>query len=262
MFVREELPGAPPLSLNAQISATREYEVARFALADLKALREGAGATVNDVVLTLATGALRRLLQHRGEELPRRGIRAQVPVNLRGGDGTGALGNRVTSVYVDLPVATADPLDRLRVVHHRMEALKRSSQPLAGEALTDSAGTMPPALGAALARLMYSNGRLFNLTITNVPGPQEPLAAFGSPLHEVLPLVGLFAGHGLAIAVFSYAGRLVFGVNGDRAICPDVDVVADGLRESFAELRAAVRGGQAAAFTEATKPRTSAAGSA
>jgi WS/DGAT/MGAT family acyltransferase len=240
MLVREEVVAAPPTSLNAEISGLRTYEVARFALADLKEIRTAMGGTVNDVLLTLSAGALRRLLLSRGEEPPSRGLRAQVPVNLRSDDEQHALGNRLTSLYVDLPVAVADPLVRYQLVRERTAALKHSSQPIGGRALVASSAGLPPGVGAAIARTLYGGTRMFNLTITNVPGPQEPLAAWGAPMREVLPFLGLFAGHGLAIAVFSYAGEIVFGLTGDRAVCPDVGIAAEGLQEAFDELRPSV----------------------
>ena len=95
----------------------------------------------------------------------------------------------------------------------------------------------PPLAGALLARSMFGGTRMFNLTITNVPGPQQRLYAFGAPLVEILPLVPLFAGHTIGIAVVSYAGQIVFGLNADRVAAPDVDVLAEGIERSFAELR-------------------------
>jgi hypothetical protein len=166
-------------------------------------------------------------------------MRAQIPVNLRSDDDEHALGNKLTSLYVELPVAVSDPLVRLQLIHARTDGLKRSSQPVGSSALVDSAGAMPPAIGAFLSRKLYGEARMFNLTITNVPGPQEVLTAFGAPLREVLPLVPLFAEHALGIAVFSYAGEVCFGLNADSLAC-DPGAVAEGLRASYEELRPSV----------------------
>ena len=95
----------------------------------------------------------------------------------------------------------------------------------------------PPLAGALLARSMFGGTRMFNLTITNVPGSQQRLYAFGAPLVEVLPLVPLFAGHTIGIAVVTYAGQMVFGLNADRMAAPDVGVLAEGIERSFSELR-------------------------
>ena len=97
----------------------------------------------------------------------------------------------------------------------------------------------PPLAGNLIARSMFGGTRMFNLTITNVAGPQERLYAFGAPLVEVLPLVPLFAGHTIGIAAVTYAGQMVFGLNADRMSAPDVAVLAEGIERSFAELRPA-----------------------
>ena len=192
MLAREELRPAPRTSINGEISGTRVYEVARFGLSDLKAIRAEAGGTVNDVILALSAGALRRLLLSRGEEPPERGLRAQVPVNIRTAADDHGAGNHLTSLYVDLPVAVPDPFERLRLIRERTEALKHSSQPLAGTALIDSAGASPPGIGALLGRAMYSDVRLFNLTVTQraraargAVGVGRP-AARGAPVHRAV----------------------------------------------------------------------------
>ena len=240
MLIRDELVAAPHSSLNRPIGGMRLYEHARFDLDDVKEIRRAFGGTVNDVVLTMCAGGLRELLLARGEEPPERGLRAQIPVNVRRAPEEHALGNRLTSLYVDLPVAEPDPLRRYELVRERVATLKASAQAVGGAALVGAAGAMPPAAGAALSRALYGGVRMFNLTITNIPGPQERLSAFGAPMREVLPLVPLFAGHTVGIAVFSYAGGIVFGINADRAAAPDADVLAGGLERSFAELRPSV----------------------
>jgi diacylglycerol O-acyltransferase / wax synthase len=162
-----------------------------------------------------------------------------VPVNIRSEDQEHALGNELTSLFVELPVTEADPLVRYRRVAERAQQLKAGSQRAGGKAIIDLADMGPPLAGALLARSMFGGTRMFNLTITNVPGPQQPLYAFGAPLVEVLPLVPLFAGHTIGIAVVSYAGQMVFGLNADRMAAPDLGVLADGIERSFSELRPA-----------------------
>ena len=131
----------------------------------------------------------------------------------------------------------ADPIARYGHVVERAEELKAGSQRAGGKAIVDLADMGPPLAGALIARSMFGGTRMFNLTITNVPGPQQRLYAFGAPLVEVLPLVPLFAGHTIGIAVVSYAGQMVFGLNADRMAAPDVGVLAEGIERSFAELR-------------------------
>ncbi len=159
-----------------------------------------------------------------------------VPVSVRRTSEKVALGNRVSSLFVDLPVAEPDPLERYRKTIEAAESLKRGSQAAGSEALVDLAGYAPPVVHAAVAQLSFTP-RLFNVTITNVPGPQVTLYALGSRLRRIVPLVPIFAYHALGIAVASYDGEIVFGVAADRATVPDLDVLAEGIRESLGELR-------------------------
>jgi WS/DGAT/MGAT family acyltransferase len=239
LIAREELVGAPRSSLNGPMSGTRRFATVRFDLADIKDIKNHHGGTVNDVVLALCAGGLRHLLLSRGEELPGGDLRAQVPVNIRSEDKEHALGNELTSLFVELPVTEGDPMARYRRVVERAEELKGGSQRAGGKAIVDLADLGPPLAGALLARSMFGGTRMFNLTVTNVRAAPMPLYAFGAPLVEVLPLVPLFAGHAIGIAVVSYADRMVFGLNADRMAAPDVAVLAAGIERSFAELLAA-----------------------
>lgn len=239
LIVREEVIPAPHTSLNGPMSGTRDFAAVAFDLADVKAVKERLGGTVNDVVLALCAGGLRALLLSRGEEPPASGLRAQVPVNIRSADKEHALGNELTSLFVELPVAEADPEERYQQVLDRAEQLKAGTQRTGGKTIVDLANMGPPLAGGLLARSMFGGTRMFNLTITNVPGPQQRLYAFGAPLVEVLPLVPLFAGHTIGIAVISYDGKVVFGLNADRVAVPDLAVLAGAIERSFAELLAA-----------------------
>ena len=237
LIVRDEVIGAPQSSLNGPMSGTRHYAAVRLDLADVKATKARLGGTVNDVVLALCAGGLRHLLLSRGDTLPEGDLRAQVPVNIRSEDQEHALGNELTSLFVELPVSEADPIARYRRVVERAEQLKAGSQRVGGKTIVDLADMGPPLAGGLLARSMFGGTRMFNLTITNVPGPRERLYAFGAPLVEILPLVPLFAEHTIGIAVVSYAGQMVFGLNADRMAAPDIAVLAEGIERSFAELR-------------------------
>jgi diacylglycerol O-acyltransferase / wax synthase len=228
LLVHEELAGAPPCSLNVPIGGRRSLAIVRERLYDLKAIKRTLGGTVNDVVLTATTGGLRALLLHRGEELPVKGLRAMVPVNIRGGDEHGDLGNRITSLFVDLPVAEEDVLTRYERVVEATAELKSGSQASGAKALIDLTGLAPPVVHATLARSLYSS-RLFNVTVTNVPGPQIPLYAFGAEMREVYPLVPLAALHAVGIAILSYDGNVTFCINADRETVPDLDVLRDGI---------------------------------
>jgi WS/DGAT/MGAT family acyltransferase len=245
LAIHEELMAAPHTTLNGPLGATRGYAAVRFGLDDLKAIKNELGGTVNDVVLSISAGALRRLLLARGEQPPEAGLRAQIPVNIRTGEHLRAQGNVLTSLFVELPVAEPDPLARHRRVVQRSASLKRSSQPIGGKALIDLAGLAPPIVGEVLGRAMFGGDRVFNLTITNVRASDTPLYAFGARLREVLPYVPLFSGHRVGIAVVSYAGEVVFGLGADRTSTPDLAILAEGIRASYDELHAA-RGRRAA----------------
>jgi diacylglycerol O-acyltransferase len=235
-LARDELIAAPHTSLNVPIGGNRRMTFVAVRLADLKAIKARLGGSVNDVVLAIAAGGLRHLLKSRGEELPRRGLRVMVPVNVRRATEMMALGNRVSSLFVELPVAERDPLERYRTTVEATEALKRSGLAGGAEALMEVAGVVPPALHASLARLAFTP-RLFNLTITNVPGPQATLYALGAPMRRVIPLVPIFANHAVGFAVASYDGEVVFGLNGDHGAMADLDVLGEGLEQSLDELR-------------------------
>jgi diacylglycerol O-acyltransferase / wax synthase len=235
VLVREELVGAPKSSLNLRIGAARRFRALRFSLDDFKAIRTSLGGTVNDVALALCAGGLRSLLLHRGDKLPKAGLRAQIPVNIRPASESLALGNHLTSLFIPLPVAESEPLERYRRTLAEAEALKHGSQGAGARALIELIGLAPPGLHIHLAQTLFDT-RLFNLTVTNVPGPQSTLYSFGVPMLELLPLVPLFARHSVGIAIFSYDGGITIGLNADRDTVPDLDVLADGIEQSFAQL--------------------------
>ncbi len=235
LLVHEELEGAPPSSLNVPIGGRRSLAIVREPLDDLKAIKRTLGGTVNDVVLAAATGGLRALLLHRGEELPAQGLRAMVPVNIRGSDEHGDLGNKVSSLFVELPVAEENVFARYERVVEATAGLKSGSQASGTKALMDLTALAPPVVHATLARSLYST-RLFNVTVTNVPGAQIPLYAFGARMREVYPLVPLAALHAVGIAILSYDGDVVFCVNADRETVPDLDVLRDGIAATIDKL--------------------------
>jgi len=240
LFVRDELIAAPRTSLNTPIGATRRYEIVRASLAEIKAIGRELGGSVNDVVLAACTTGLSRLLAARAEPAMPENLRAMVPMNVRSVSEQLALGNRVSSLFVELPVAELDSIARLHKIVERTTRLKTSGAALGADTMLDLAALAPPLLHALIARSLYAT-RLFNVTITNVPGPRTALYAFGAPLREVHPLVPLAAEHAVAIAIFSYDGLIVLGLNADCDSVPDLHVLADGVREGFAELRALVR---------------------
>jgi diacylglycerol O-acyltransferase / wax synthase len=255
VIVREELHAAPRTSLNVPIGTLRHFEVVRIPLADLKEIKNSLGGTINDVVLTVTASGLRALLQSRGEALPEEGLRAMVPVNVRVASEHLALGNRVSSLFVELPVAHADPVRRYHETVARSESLKSEGQQAAGTtAVIELAGLAPPVIHATMAQAIYAR-RLFNVTITNVPGPQQTLYALGAPMREVYPLVPLAAEHAIGVAAASYDGSVFFGVVADRDTVPDLDVLLSALRASVQELLSAARGDKVVPADGAPRPR-------
>jgi diacylglycerol O-acyltransferase len=237
LLVRDEVIAAPPCSLNRPISGERQLAVLSVPLEDLKGIKSSLGGTLNDVVLAAAAGGLRRLLSERGEELPSAGLRAMVPVNLRTAAERLAMGNRISTLFVHLPVAEADPGRRYQRQVEEAETLKSGSQATGSSTLIDVTRHMPPVIHSFMARSMYAT-RLFNLTITNVPGPQLPLYYFGSKVEEIWPLVPIAAEHAVGLAVFSYDGNLFFCINADRDTVPDLEVLNRGIADSLTELGA------------------------
>jgi WS/DGAT/MGAT family acyltransferase len=240
LIVRDELVGAPRSSLNVAIGSTRRFGVVSRPLAELKAIRGRLGGSINDVVLAACTTGLRSLLLERGEQLSRRGLRAMVPMNVRQDSERLMLGNRVSSLFVGLPVAEPLAHERHKKIVAATTRLKSSGAATGAEAMLDLAALAPPIVHAALARSLYAT-RLFNVTITNVPGPQIPLYAFGAQLREVHPVVPLAAAHSVGIAIFSYNGLVTFGVIADSESTPDIDVLAHGIEEGIDELLALAR---------------------
>jgi len=240
LLVREGLSGAARTSLNVPIGQDRRFALVRVPLADLKEIGRRLGATVNDVALAACASGLRRLLIERDEQLPERGLRAMVPVNVRDASDRSGSGNRVSSVFVDLPVAEPRAEVRLGRIHEGTSRLGASHAATGPTALLDLAGLAPPVvIRAALARTAFST-RLFAITITNVPGPRETLYAFGAPLREVHPIVPLAAEHAVGIAIFSYDGLVTLGINADARSMHDLDVLVRGIEYGIDELRAPV----------------------
>ena len=235
LIVKDELVAAPECSLNRPIGAGRQLAVITTRLDELKEIKNSLGGTLNDVVLTAAAGGFRRLLTERGEMVSEPGLRAMVPMNIRTAADHLAMGNRISSLFVHLPVGAADPAERYRLQVEETETLKSGTQHEGSSVLLNIGNHMPPVLHSFLARSLFAT-RLFNVTITNVPGPQIPLYYFGSKVQEIWPLVPIAASHAIGLAVFSYDGRLFFCINADRDTVPDLDVLNVGIAESLAEL--------------------------
>ena len=227
--------GAPPTVLNRTPGPHRRVEVVRTPLADYKTVKQAFGVTVNDVVLTAVAGALGRFLQDRGESVAGLQLRACVPISLRRQDARAAAGNEITVMMAPLPVGITDPVQRLAVVRRSMEHLKSSRQAEGARVLTSIENALPPTVLARASRLGFSS-RMYNLLVTNVPGPQVPLYVLGRQLESLAPLAFLAPKHLLAIAVVSYHGQVTYGLLGDADGVPDLAALAKHLEDSLAEL--------------------------
>jgi WS/DGAT/MGAT family acyltransferase len=238
---RTSLRSAPVSPLNAQIGEQRRYGMAATDLDDYKRVRKAHGGTVNDVVLATVTGALREWLQSRGEPVTARStVRALVPVSVRTAEDN--LGNRVSAYLVDLPVGEPNPVVRLHQVSFAMRAHKEAGQSVGADAIVALSGFAPPTLHSLGARVASSfSRRIFNVVVTNVPGPQLPLYADGAQMLAAYPIVPLAKGQAVSIGLTSYNGGVFYGLNADRDAMTDVDVLADSIQQALEELVETVR---------------------
>jgi WS/DGAT/MGAT family acyltransferase len=243
---------APETPLNVPIGPHRRVWWVRSSLDDFKAIKNEVGGTVNDVVLAVVSGALGRWLRTRGVRTEGLALHALVPVSIRAQGAEADLGNQIAAMRGPLPVYATDPLDRLSIVKQSMADLKQSKQALGAEVISGLNDFAPPTLLAQASRLNFST-RLFNLIVTNVPGPQFPLYLLGRELQELAPIAFLPQDHAMAVAIMSYNGNVDFGLLGDYDAMPDLDVFADYLDDALAELMEATGAGKPSRKTRTRK---------
>jgi diacylglycerol O-acyltransferase / wax synthase len=231
---------APDVPLNVEIGPHRRVWWVESRLDDFKEIKNSLGGTVNDVVLAVVSGALGRWLRHRGVRTEGLELRALVPVSIRAEDERGTLGNRILAMRGPLPVYVRDPVERLTIVREAMGSVKESKQALGAEVIAGLQDFAPPTLLAQASRLNFST-RLFNLIVTNVPGPQFPLYLLGREMERIVPIAFLPENHALAIAIISYNGKVDFGLLADYDAMADIDVLGGYLEDSLAELLKAAR---------------------
>jgi WS/DGAT/MGAT family acyltransferase len=247
---------APETPLNVPIGPHRRYAVVRQQLDDYKRVKNAFGGTVNDVVLTVVSGALAGWLRSRGVRTEGLEMRALVPVSVRTREQRGSLGNQLTVMRGPLPIYIDDPVARLRFVRQAMDGLKESKQAVGAATLVAVNNLAPPTILAQASRLNFST-RLFNLLVTNIPGPQMPLYVLGRQLEDLFPVAFLPNNHALAVAIMSYKGGIDYGLLGDYDALPDIDVVAEGIESSLEELLDAGRQHEARQRDEAPATDTS-----
>jgi WS/DGAT/MGAT family acyltransferase len=224
--------------LNQPVGPHRHFDWTTMEIGEIKELRRTLGGSLNDVVLTIATGAVRRFLQQRRVDPAELDFRALAPVSVRTEEEGGKFGNRVSAWIVPLPVGESDPLEQLKAISRRTAELKNSKQAVGAEVLTQVAEWTPAtllSLGARNATRLLP----FNLVVTNVPGPQLPLYLLGARMEQIYPYVPLADNLGLGIALFSYDGTLAWGFNADYGLVPDLDQFVQAIRDSFQALREA-----------------------
>ena len=226
---------APETPLNVPIGPHRRVRWVDSRLDDFKEIKNSLGGTVNDVVLAVVTGALQRWLRLRSVRTEGLELRALVPMSIRSDDERHQLGNRIVVMRGPLPVYCEDPVSCLDRVREAMAGVKESKQALGAEVISGLENFAPPTLLAQASRLNFST-RLFNVIVTNVPGPQFPLYLLGRELEQLVPMAFLPEDHALAIAIMSYNGRLDFGLLADYDAMPDLDDLALFLEDSLVAL--------------------------
>lgn len=233
---------APKSPINGRTGPARRFMFSRFALDDFKIVKNRYGGTINDVVLSVVAGGLHKFLLTRGLDAFSRedALRALCPVSIRDTTDRSALGNRLAMMLVKLPTYESDPVRRLQAVQKTVEHLKASKQAVGADFLLNLAGFSPPTLHAMVARASIRQIG-FNLLVTNVPGPQFPLYCQGSQLLEAFPIAFLYSGQQLAVAVFSYCGKLNFGYIADAEAIRDLGTFRRCMEESVAALVDAAR---------------------
>jgi WS/DGAT/MGAT family acyltransferase len=220
-------------SLNPPISPLRHLGLRGRPIADLIEIKDGFGVTLNDVVLAVCAGAVRELLRGRGERPIR--LKSMVPVNLRRSDEPGELGNRISFMFIDLPCDEPDPVRRLAEIHMATRERKRAGEPEGADDVMRSLSLVPAPIRRLVSR-MIASPRAFNLTVSNIPGPREPLYMAGCPLIEAYPVVPIADRHALSIGVTTVGDGAFFGLYADPETLPEVDGLAEQIGRSIDEL--------------------------
>ncbi|MCW2550205.1 MAG: wax ester synthase/diacylglycerol acyltransferase [Mycobacterium sp.] len=254
---------APKTPFNAPITPHRRVAFRELPLRDIKAVKNAAGLTVNDVVMALATGALRRWLELH-HALPESPLVAAVPISVRTDEQKGSAGNRISGLVAALPTQLADPVERLHVVHEAMRAAKEQHGALPADLLQDVTQFAIPALAGQAARLnerlrLLERANPFNLFISNVPGPNVSLYFAGAELLAYYPISAIADGQGLNITVISYRDSMFFGLVACRELVPDLDLMVEYVEQELKTLLAAVTtdpNGRIAAGGPSTKAKS------
>jgi WS/DGAT/MGAT family acyltransferase len=248
---------APSTPFNVEIGPHRRIAFVRSELDLLKRVKNKHGGTVNDVVLSVVTGALGNYLRARGHDTEGLELRAMVPVSVRAEEERGALGNRISAMMAPLPVWCEDPVERLHILTETMGDLKGSGQAVGAEILTKITDFAPPTIASQAARLQPAQ-RFFNLVVTNVPGPQFPLYVLGRKMESIFPLVPLARRQALCVGIMSYNGQIDFGLVGDYDAMADLDSFGLDLEGAVEEIAATLPAGKRPQRTTRARARNGA----
>jgi WS/DGAT/MGAT family acyltransferase len=238
-LAHDALNPAPESYLNVEIGPGRTVVAHTIALQRLMTLKENAGVKLNDVVLAVCAGALRRFALRREE--PTVDLRVMVPVNIRRpGEGTAGAGNRITFGFIEMPVSSDNAAERMRRVVQEMDALKRDGRIAGSTTLLAAAAALPEPLKDRAARIAASP-RLYNLVVSNVAGPRVPLYACGARVRSIHPVIPIPDRHALSIGVLTYDGAAQFSCYADPEALPRVEELAIALEDSLIELELALK---------------------
>jgi diacylglycerol O-acyltransferase / wax synthase len=232
-LVHAFVPTEPIGPFNEPISPYRHLATVHRPLEDLRRAKKAFGTTINDVVLAVSAGGVRRFLEKRGQAPCR--LKAMVPASVRASNGDGALGNQIAFLFLDLPCDEPDPVRRLREVNAATVARKEAGEPEGADAVLELVGFTPSPVQRVMSRIIASP-RIFNTVVSNIPGPPEPMYMLGCRLREAYPVVPLADRHAVSIGFTTVAGQAFFGVYADRDALPDSDLLASALDESLDEL--------------------------
>jgi len=227
---------APPSPFNRRPGPNRRWSMVEAPVQTFKDIKNSLGGTVNDVVLATVAGGLHRLFRYRREPSRDRSLRAMVPVSVRADAEASVMGNRVSSIFVDLPIGPMTGRKRLSVIREKTKDLKDSNYAVGAEFLMNIGSWAPPTIHAAAARLA-GRSRFINLVVSNVPGPQVPMYIAGARLLAQYPVMPIADNMGLSIACTSLTGTMAFGITADWDTVPDIEFLANGMRDALDELR-------------------------
>jgi diacylglycerol O-acyltransferase len=228
--------GADETPLNGRVGPHRRFEWISCRLDDMKNMRKGLGCSINDIVLTVVTSAVRNYLLAKGVDVKVTDFKVSTPVSVRKEKGRGELGNSVSSWIIALPISESDPKRQLELIHEMTEELKETNQAIGIQMMTQIQEWTPSTLLSLGAQSMSG---AINSIVTNVPGPQVPLYFHGARLRAIYPAVPLMEGMGIGIALTSYAGTMGIGFNADPDLIPDLELFVLRFKEALENVAAA-----------------------